>query len=90
VHARRIFLPTLRAAADVDAARTDMVCVFRTKGVPIFENYMRLVMYSFGFEAAWKRRGLEPGDMFFAKVRVRPCGVRGFDAVGLTRASSSR
>ncbi|KAF8514669.1 hypothetical protein JB92DRAFT_2718976, partial [Gautieria morchelliformis] len=46
----------------------DPVCVFRTKGVPIFENYMRLVMYSFGFEAAWKRRGVEPGDMFFVKV----------------------
>ncbi|KIJ24875.1 hypothetical protein M422DRAFT_785753 [Sphaerobolus stellatus SS14] len=45
--------------------------VFRTKGLPLFENYMRLVMYSFGFEDAWKRRkcsGAELGDiMFFAK-----------------------
>lgn len=41
----------------------------RTNGVPIYVNYMRLVMYAFGFEAAWKRHGVEPGDMFFAKVR---------------------
>jgi len=37
------------------------------EGVPVFENYIRLVMYSSGFEDAWKRHGLEPGDMFFAK-----------------------
>ena len=49
---------------------TDPRCVFRTKGVPVFENYMRLVMYAFGFESAWKRHGLVPGDMFFVKVRA--------------------
>lgn len=39
---------------------------FRTKGLIIFENYMRLVMYSFGFEDAWKRRRSEVGqDMIF-------------------------
>jgi hypothetical protein len=31
-------------------------------GFPIFENYMHLVMYSFGFEVDWTRRG-----MFFAE-----------------------
>jgi len=36
------------------------------EGVPVFEDYMRLVMYSFAFEDAWKPHGLEPGDMFFA------------------------
>jgi hypothetical protein len=45
--------------------------VVRTNGVPVYVNYMRLVMYSFGFEAAWKRRGVEPGDLFFVKVRVQ-------------------
>ncbi|KAF8508416.1 hypothetical protein BU17DRAFT_70815 [Hysterangium stoloniferum] len=43
-------------------------------GVPVFENYMRLVMYSFGFEDAWKRHGLEPGDMFFAKEQMHVQG----------------
>ncbi|KAF8591626.1 hypothetical protein K439DRAFT_1610928 [Ramaria rubella] len=54
----------------------DPGCVVRTKGVPVFENYMRLVMYSFGFEAAWKRHGLEPGDMFFVKPLTRVSGLQ--------------
>ncbi|KIJ41901.1 hypothetical protein M422DRAFT_254912 [Sphaerobolus stellatus SS14] len=45
-------------------------------GLPLFENYMRLVMYSFGFEDTWKRRkgsGAELGDiMFIAKVLNPP------------------
>ena len=36
---------------------------------------MRLVMYAFGFESAWKRRRVEPGDMFFVKVRARAIGL---------------
>ncbi|KAF8494042.1 hypothetical protein BU17DRAFT_59548, partial [Hysterangium stoloniferum] len=50
-----------------ESDRNDPANFVRLEGVPVFENYMRLVMYSFGFEDAWKRHGLEPGDMFFAK-----------------------
>ena len=63
-------LCVLELGSGANAVCTDPRCVFRTKGVPVFENYMRLVMYSFGFESAWKRRGVEPGDMFFVKVRT--------------------
>ena len=49
---------------------TDPVCVFRIWGVPIFENYMCLVMYLFGFEADWTRR-----RMFFAEECAHVCRV---------------
>lgn len=34
---------------------SDPALIVRIEGVPVFENYMRLVMYSFGFEQAWRR-----------------------------------
>lgn len=61
-----------------DSDPCDRACVFRARGLSLFENYMRLVMYSFGFEEAWKKRGenaLEPGDMFFVKCLQCATGV---------------
>ncbi|KIJ41911.1 hypothetical protein M422DRAFT_780141 [Sphaerobolus stellatus SS14] len=51
-----------------ESHKNDPGCVFRAKGLPLFENYMCLVMYSFGFEDAWKRHkgsGAELGDIIF-------------------------
>ncbi|KAI0338738.1 hypothetical protein BDW22DRAFT_1432263 [Trametopsis cervina] len=42
----------------------DPACAFRAKLLPFFTNYSRLVMYSFGFQQAF-RRGIQAEDRVF-------------------------
>ncbi|KAF8631666.1 hypothetical protein AX17_005067 [Amanita inopinata Kibby_2008] len=50
-----------------DSDPNDRGCAFRCSLLPFLVGYSRLVMFSFGFQQAF-RRGLEPGDhVFFTK-----------------------
>ncbi|PCH34825.1 hypothetical protein WOLCODRAFT_78982 [Wolfiporia cocos MD-104 SS10] len=42
----------------------DPACAFRASLLPFLTNYSRLVMYSFGFQQAYKR-GIQPEDQLF-------------------------
>ncbi|EMD31564.1 hypothetical protein CERSUDRAFT_119609 [Gelatoporia subvermispora B] len=47
-----------------DSDMTDPACRFRASLLPFFTNYSRLVMYSFGFQHAF-RRGFQANDTIF-------------------------
>jgi hypothetical protein len=47
-----------------DSNHNDPACVFRVKLLPFYANYVRLVMFSFGFQKAFQR-GFEPDDEVF-------------------------
>ncbi|PFH48536.1 hypothetical protein AMATHDRAFT_65250 [Amanita thiersii Skay4041] len=47
-----------------DSDPNDRSCAFRCSLLPFLVGYSRLVMFSFGFQQAY-RRGLEPGDQIF-------------------------
>jgi len=50
-----------------DSDRSDRACAFRCSLLPYLVGYSRLVMFSFGFQQAY-RRGLKPEDhIFFTK-----------------------
>jgi len=47
-----------------DSDHSDPACEFRTKLLPFYTNYARLVMFSFGFQKAFER-GLQADDEVF-------------------------
>ncbi|KAJ3730753.1 fungal-specific transcription factor domain-containing protein [Lentinula raphanica] len=45
----------------------DRGSAFRCLLLPFLIGYSRLVMFSFGFQQAYQRNGIKPGDVFFTK-----------------------
>jgi hypothetical protein len=50
-----------------DSDHSDPACEFRTKLLPFYTNYARLVMFSFGFQKAFERGFQADDEVFFTR-----------------------